>query len=117
MRNSEVDENLVMTHSLNRGQVTLSANSDDEPLFFPLNSLEFPVGAAVDLFHSQEKVGTGRVMEKGLIHGNPVPPGFTKICILTIDDNIRPFYATQFDDEYLTKDSITVRPCISLCLK
>ena len=28
-----MDENLVMTHSLNRGQVTLSANSDDEPFF------------------------------------------------------------------------------------
>ena len=51
-----------------------------------------------------------------LIHGKAIPHGYTKIVIINIKENIKPQFVTQFDDECLVSNSITVWPSCELSL-
>lgn len=97
----------------------LSEVEECETPFLPSSAatIEYPSGTTVNILTNKKVIGNAIVMEGDTIHCQPIPTDFTKISVLHIDENVKPVFKTNFDDEFLSKYSITIWPSNDLCLK
>lgn len=67
-----------------------------------------PTETKVTLVNSRgQPVGMGSIIGGDLLHGKPIPSGYTKIAIEYIKPGTMPMFSTPFDDEELHDRQLT----------
>ena len=99
-----------------QGHTTLSTKGAGD-LVAPLEENVTPQNTVITAGYSAHLLaedgrvlGTGTTISGDQLHGKPVPPGHIRVIIKHIIPNIQPLVTTAFDDDFLSKGSITAWP-------